>query len=194
MAPHAKGVHHMAFITRDMEATVQFYTEVMNFPLVVTLHLPKDDPFPGITWGDLSDKKHYFFDCGNGDRIAFFTWSALSEQYAESGAGHHIAFALQTEKELDDARDYLESKGIEVSPVINHFFCKSIYFKDPNGIHLEYSVYLEPCTPEQPFLQDENPVPSAQRILGNKQDQYLLRYAPGSASTGPQAEAEVRAK
>ncbi len=172
-----KGVHHLALLTKDMDATVKFYTEVLEWPVVVTLQLPDPDPLPGITWGKLAGCKHYFFDIGNGARLAFFSWNeTLGDAVPEAGAGHHFAFTLDTEDELDEMRDALAAKGVEVSAVINHFFCKSIYFRDPNGIHLEFAVFLHPCSEEQPFLQDPEPTPATRAHLGDKLERFRVGH------------------
>ena len=34
----------------------------------------------------------------------------------------------------------LRDKGVDVTDVVDHGWCKSIYFKDPNGLQLEYCV------------------------------------------------------
>lgn len=173
-----KGVHHMAFVSRDMDETVRFYTGVMGFPLVVTLQLPPSDPFPGVVPGDLSGAKHYFFDIGNGDRLAFF-WcpnEKLAPDFAKAGAGNHIAFAVDTIEELEAASRHLKENGIRVHAEIDHSFCRSIYFEDTNGITLEIAVYEQPWTAEYPFLQDENPVPAARALLGDKQRTLLRRF------------------
>lgn len=181
-AIRAKGVHHGAYITNDMNATVKFYTELLNMPLVVTLKLPSPDPFGGEIqqWGDLADTRHYFFDCGNGNRLAFFSWNESFGPYnPDSGVLHHLAFALDTEDELYEMKKHLESHGVKVSKVIDHFFCKSIYFKDPNGMHLEYSVYTHPCSEEEPFLEDAEPVPSARAYLGDKMEKFKVKFREG---------------
>lgn len=185
MAINTKGVHHMAFLSRDMDETVRFYTEVMNFPVVVTLQLPDPDPFPGAVPGDLGGAKHYFFDIGNGDRLAFF-WcpkDELAPNFAKIGAGNHIAFALETVGELDAAKRHLIAKGVEIKSEIDHTFCRSIYFEDPNGITLELSVYQHPCTPEQPFLQDPEPTPATRKHLGDKQEKFLLSFGKRGNAT-----------
>ena len=33
------------------------------------------------------------------------------------------------------------AKGVKVSPVVDHDWAKSIYFKDPNGLQLEFCTY-----------------------------------------------------
>jgi catechol 2,3-dioxygenase-like lactoylglutathione lyase family enzyme len=175
----AKGVHHMAWVTNRMDETVRFYTQVLQFPLVVTLQLPETDPFPGAVWGNLGGAKHYFFDIGNGDRIAFFEFhEQLPPSYAEMGAGNHIAINVETEEDLQAARQRLIENGIPIKHDLDHGFCHSIYFDDPvNGINMEFAVWQAPCTPEEPFLQDWNPTPAALDHLGDKQTKHLLHFA-----------------
>jgi glyoxylase I family protein len=185
MGINAKGVHHMAFLSKDMDETVRFYTEVMGFPVVVTLQLPDPDPFPGAVPGDLGGAKHYFFDIGNGDRLAFF-WcpkDELAPNFAKIGAGNHIAFALETIEELEAADHHLKEKGVKIKSKIDHTFCRSIYFEDPNGITLELSVYQHPCTREQPFLQDPEPTPATRKHLGDKQEKFLLSFGKKGNAT-----------
>ena len=65
------------------------------------------------------------------------------------------------------------------SSTIRHGFCKSIYFDDPvNGINLEFAVYTAKCTEEEPFLQDDQPVPAAAQYLGDRQERFLLHFVP----------------
>lgn len=178
----SQGVHHGAYITNDMDATVKFYTGILNMPLVVTLALPSPDPFGGEIqqWGDLGGTRHYFFDCGGGDRIAFFSWNESFGSYnPEQGVFHHLAFNVATEAELEAAKRKLEAHGIGVSKVIDHFFCKSIYFKDPNGIHLEFATSTLPMTVEQPFLEDPEPVPAAREVLGDQVEKYGVSFREG---------------
>ncbi len=51
--------------------------------------------------------------------------------------------------ELEARRDDLAKKGIEVTPVVDHEWCRSIYFNDPNGLLLEY------CTTVREFNEDD---------------------------------------
>ena len=55
-----RGVHHLALVTTDMDATVRFYAGVLDARLVATI---ATDAF-----------KHYFFDFGTGTTIAFFEY------------------------------------------------------------------------------------------------------------------------
>jgi catechol 2,3-dioxygenase-like lactoylglutathione lyase family enzyme len=183
MSIKSRGMHHLALCTNDMEATVKFWTEVLECPIVVTLHLPPVDPFAGLTWGDLADKKHYFFDIGNGDRVAFFDLKDETPETKDKGFAHHVALGVENEDALIEAKAHLERHGVEVSDVVDHLFCKSIYFRDPNGVFMEYSTYSGVWTKETPFLQDANPVPSARRHLGAKQEKFLRHFTAGHTET-----------
>ena len=183
MPMHNRGLNHLAMITNDMDKTVKFWTEVMRCPITTTLHLPPVDPYAGLTWSDLADKKHYFFDIGNGSRIAFFDLGDLAPETKESGTNHHVALGVADEDELLENKAHLEAHGVEVSEVVDHFFCRSIYFKDPNGIYMEYAFYTGEWTAEKPFIQDANPVPSAAEHLGTKQDEFLIKGVAGHAET-----------
>ena len=56
------GVNHVALVARDMAETVDFYTNVLEMPLVKTVE------FPG------GRGQHFFFDCGGGGMVAFFSF------------------------------------------------------------------------------------------------------------------------
>jgi len=53
-------------------------------------------------------------------------------------AFYHFAFEAGSEAALVEQRNELIARGVEVSEVVDHDWAKSIYFKDPNGIQLEY--------------------------------------------------------
>ncbi|MGH9111756.1 MAG: VOC family protein, partial [Acidimicrobiales bacterium] len=61
------GVNHLALVCRDMARTVDFYTSVLDMPLVKTIELPA-----GMG-------QHFFFDCGAGDCLAFFWFPEAPE-------------------------------------------------------------------------------------------------------------------
>ncbi len=168
------GINHLAFVTKDMEATIRFYTEVMNFPLTVLSYAP--EAMEGEEGDEIAKSKikHYFFDCGNGNNIAFFTWHPkLPPGYETMGGdAHHIAYNVRTAPELDDARAHMVSKGLEVSPVLDHGYLKSIYTRDPNGIVVEISCFTQPCNAEHPFIDDPDPLPAARAYLGDKLERF----------------------
>ena len=145
MKPVTGGVHHLAWVAKDLKATHEFYTKVMGMTLTCAIHVP---PFPE------TDAMHLFYDMGGGNQLAFFWFKdapdpavgqahpATPAHVSANGSMHHCAFTVDTEQDLLAFRDHLKSNGVKVTPMIDHEFCKSIYFKDPDGIQLEISYWV----------------------------------------------------
>jgi catechol 2,3-dioxygenase-like lactoylglutathione lyase family enzyme len=132
--PRWRGINHLALITNDMDATVRFYHGTLGARLVATIGTP--------------DFRHYFFEFGPQNTVAFFEYAnAPGEPFAKP-AGipdarapqfDHLSFNLPDEQALLDLRARLKSADCEVTDVVDHGFIHSIYFTDPNGIALEAS-------------------------------------------------------
>ncbi|XUU61102.1 VOC family protein [Erythrobacter sp. HA6-11] len=157
------GINHVALVCRDMKETVEFYTHVLNMPLFKTVELP-------------GGGQHFFFDCGNGNAVAFFWWADGPpaapgiasvkkfpyEAKTAVGSMNHLAFDM-AEDELEAALDRLEEAGVEhTHAVVNHddspmgmsrelhegVFVRSVYFTDPNGIMLEFAATTKSFSPD----------------------------------------------
>jgi len=61
----SKSLHHVAFATRDPEATYEFYSGKLGMPLVHSENHIQDGGW----------FRHFFFDIGGGDHLAFFAAS-----------------------------------------------------------------------------------------------------------------------
>ncbi len=122
-ASTARGVHHMALLSSDVEQTINFYQGILGFPLT---DLFENRDYEGST--------HFFFDVGNGNGLAFFDFPGLGlGDYAEVLGGlHHIAISV-TEERWHELRGRLEEAGIEI--VFEDR--SSIYFMGPDGERLE---------------------------------------------------------
>lgn len=122
-ASTARGVHHVALISSDVERTVRFYQDVLGFPLT---EMFENRDLPGST--------HFFFDLGHGNTIAFFDLPGVDPgPYAEVLGGlHHLAISIERDR-WEAARRRLHDEGVETVE-IDH---SSIYFRDPDGARLE---------------------------------------------------------
>src|SRR5918911_3643711 len=132
-----RGVHHLALITTDMDATVRFYHGVLDARLVITLATPAF--------------RHYFFEFDQGNTVAFFEYiDQPVETYAkpagvpfpQASQFDHLSLALVDEEALLRLRDRLKEHDCEVTDVVDHGTLHSIYFTDPSGIALEASCWL----------------------------------------------------
>ncbi len=119
----ARGLHHAAVLCADVERTIRFYQDVLEFPLT--------DIFENR---DYKGSNHFFFDIGNGNLLAFFDFPGLDLcPYVEVLGGlHHMAISVEPAKwerlkaKLDDAGvPYQMESGT------------SIYFRDPDGTRME---------------------------------------------------------
>jgi len=68
-----------------------------------------------------------------------------------AGTVHHVAFRARDEAEQAEARDEIAGAGLNVTPVLDRDYFKSIYFREPSG------VLFEIATDPPGFLIDETP-------------------------------------
>lgn len=164
------GLHHLALVCRDMQRTVDFYTNVLEMKLKKGFDL------------DRGFGQHFFFDMGGGNELAFFWFrDAADAQPGVSSAGNlvgssagsitsgigsmnHVAFSVSPDK-IDAYREKLIAKGVECTAVVNHddvvtgseartgqsvsakTWLRSFYFFDPDGIMLEFCATLNTGAP-----------------------------------------------
>ena len=85
-ASTARGVHHVALISSDVERTVQFFQDVLGFPLI---EMFENRDYEGST--------HFFFDIGHGNTLAYFDLPGLDlGPYQEVlGGHHHLAISME---------------------------------------------------------------------------------------------------
>jgi catechol 2,3-dioxygenase-like lactoylglutathione lyase family enzyme len=122
-ASSARGLHHTALISSDVERTVRFYQDVLGFPLT---ELIENRDYPGSS--------HFFFDIGNGNLLAFFDFPGLDVgPYAEVLGGlHHMAISVDPDR-WAHLVERLSDAGIEHAVHSG----VSVYFRDPDGARIE---------------------------------------------------------
>ena len=120
------GVHHLALICSDVEATIRFYQDLLGFPLIEVM---ENRDYPAST--------HFFLDIGNGNLLAFFDFPGLGLGPAIEAHGgvQHVAIST-TPEQLAAVRDRLDAAGVSyIGP--DRGLDNSIYVKDPDGIQIE---------------------------------------------------------
>jgi catechol 2,3-dioxygenase-like lactoylglutathione lyase family enzyme len=119
----ARGVHHVALISSDVERTVEFYDDLLEFPLI---EMFENRDYAGST--------HFFFDIGLGNALAYFDLPGLDlGPYAEVlGGHHHLAISVDPLR-WEQLRAKLDAAGVEYA----HVDGSSLYFRGPDGERLE---------------------------------------------------------
>ncbi|WP_018178854.1 VOC family protein [Jongsikchunia kroppenstedtii] len=122
-ASSARGLHHTALVSSDVEATVRFYQGILEFPLT---ELIENRDYPGSS--------HFFFDIGNGNLLAFFDFPGLDVgPYQEVLGGlHHVAISVEPAR-WERLRDKLIAANVELAEHSE----VSLYFRDPDGARIE---------------------------------------------------------
>lgn len=180
----SKRVHHVAYATRDPEATYEFYSGKLGMPLLRTENHRQGDGY----------FRHFFFDMGQGECLAFFAVSDVGEEpgfRTEISLGNglpvwvnHLAFALDTMDELELMKKRLQNRGVERMQLIDHGWATSLYLMDPNGIMVEFCVTTDAAAFSQTeeealrlLRQPSEEIPEETR----KETSIARRVAPGDS-------------
>jgi catechol 2,3-dioxygenase-like lactoylglutathione lyase family enzyme len=150
-----KGWSHVGLSTLDMDRTLDFYEKVLGFRAV------RCDIIKVKEGGQI---RHVFFDTGGGQLLAFMEPQHIPGVATEYDAGinrglgvpegfYHFAFEAGTPERLAARRAELIAKGVKVTPIVDHEWAQSIYFKDPNGLLLEYCAYTRELNEDDARMQ-----------------------------------------
>ncbi len=128
-ATSARGINHLVLICRDIERTIEFYTQVLGFPLVRLFQNR-----------DLASSTHFFFDVGNGNQLAFFDFPEhpMPPTQESIGGMHHVAISVAPEH-FAAIRARCETRGVRnVGPA--HVADHALYVHDPDGALIELTT------------------------------------------------------
>ena len=165
-----RGFSHIGVSTHDLDKTRAFYEDVLGFRPVAADRLT-------ITEG--GHLRHLFFDVGRDQLLAFLEANDVPQIPRDYDAGinrglgvpaafYHFAFEAGSPAALAEKRDTLCARGVKVTEVVDHGWSQSIYFKDPNGLQLEYCCMTRDLTYRDAVMQDRGTIPrAALEINGN---------------------------
>src|SRR5262244_1001175 len=150
-----KGWSHVSLGTLDMDATRAFYEGVLGFKAV------RCDIIDVKEGGRI---RHVFFDTGQKQLLAFMEPrgvpgapgefdGSLNRPLGMPEGVYHFAFEAGGQTELEAKRAELIGKGVKVTPIVDHEWAKSIYFKDPNGLLLEYCYQTRELNADDAVMQ-----------------------------------------
>jgi glyoxalase family protein len=145
-----RGLDSMTLGVRELGPTAYVLTEVMGFR--------QRDEY--LTPGD-QGRRVLVFEVGpGGPGTELHVEERTDLPPARLGAGgvHHIAFRTPNDDEHAAWQRRLASAGVRVTPVIDRFYFKSIYFREPGGILFEIA------TDGPGFATDEDPAHLGERL------------------------------
>ena len=142
------GFHHVAFACKDIAKTVHFYDELLGFPLIHTELAGTPENY----------MRHIFFDLGDGSSLAFFDLHGMGEPEnfkTDISTGmdlpvwvNHVAFAADQAR-YDGIKETMEAADIEPIMEVDHDWCHSVYYGDPNGIMVEFCLDTPGIVPDR---------------------------------------------
>ncbi|TKC19329.1 ring-cleaving dioxygenase [Robertmurraya kyonggiensis] len=77
---------------------------------------------------------------GTGAEVHIQERSDLPVERPGKGSVHHVAFRVENEEELQKWVDYLKQLRIPNSGLVERYYFKSLYFREPNGILYELAT------------------------------------------------------
>ena len=175
------GVHHVAFISNDMKAQIEFYTEVCGMKLVAIF------PMHGV-----EGATHCFIEVGKDTYMSFVQIKGVNIEpiYGVShpvditnpvagGAMQHIALKLDSLEDMLAMRDRLRSHGYGVFGPFEHGMTQSMYLGAPEGMLLEFAT-VDTC---ESVRTEEWVVSESAAAVGISKEE-LARYVNPSAFDG----------
>jgi glyoxylase I family protein len=126
------GLHHITLLVADVERSLAFYRNLLGMRLVK--QTVNDDD---------KNARHFIFgdeDGRPGTLITCLEYPDLDEGSVGRGSTHHFALAVESEAELAAWREYLVSRGIPTTDLMDRSDFKSIYLRDPDGHIVEIAA------------------------------------------------------
>lgn len=138
-----RGIDHLALVTDNLPATLDFYTRILGLQLVHVRRIPYEKDRGQPPYDNL---RHYFFNMGNDSLLAFFEYpKGLQKQNRDLiGGMQHLAFSVAPDV-FEGFIKHIRLSGVEVIgpvPLGGRFL--SAYLYDNNGIRLELCTTTDP--------------------------------------------------
>lgn len=125
-----KKVGHAVLGVRDVQRSIQFYTEALGMEVVT----------------QIEDLQMAFFSFGERDHDIAVIKVPDNEPVGSSGLSHTALEIDGGEAQLRELYAHLKSCGAKVDFTADHVVTKSVYFFDPDGNRLEiFSQELAPA-------------------------------------------------
>jgi len=137
------GIHHLTLICTNLERTVAFYRDLLGMRIVKQT-LNQDDP----------NARHLFFgdfEGSPGTVITCFEYPQMEVGAVGAGSTHHFALAVSSAEELEGWRQYLMSRGVPCTEILDRTYFRSLYLRDPDGHIVELATSGPGFTIDEPL-------------------------------------------
>ena len=129
-----RGLHSVTMTVRQAEPTVRFMSELLGYKV---LQETPERVRVGVNGG------------GPGKQIDVLVAPEAAPAVNGIGTVHHVAMAIGDEGTQLELREALLARDVQVTPVMDRQYFKSIYFREPGG------VLFEVATTQPGFAVDE---------------------------------------
>jgi glyoxalase family protein len=124
-----KGLHGVTITEARPDLTRRFLEQLLGFRQVAEGEIP----------GGGSEQVFEIGPGGPGTEVRMVGPSPASGRPGRGGV-HHVAFRVPDDEAHEAWHDRLESAGVGVTPIIDRFYFKSIYFREPGGVLFEIAT------------------------------------------------------
>jgi len=131
---------HASPITTDPKITVGFLNKLLGLKNYFTLENPDQENTAIVAVGN---EQHPDF-------LRYLASSKAQEGHVGKGSIHHIAMAVEDEEDQRQIMRHLNTAGVGNSGIINRFWFRSLYFRDPGGNLLEVATKGPGYTADEP--------------------------------------------
>ena len=138
------GFAHVGVSTHDMEATINFYCDILGCRRVADerIEIGKGGVIRQVSL-DVGDSQYIVFMEAKGvDGISEDYDTSINRTLGVPPGMYHYAFRIASMGELMDKAKTIASHGVTVSEVTDIGNAKAIFLQDPNGLQLELAVKL----------------------------------------------------
>jgi glyoxalase family protein len=133
-----RGLHDVTLRLRQRGPTIELMTELLGFEVVAESAGRTRLAVGGNAPGHLVD---------------LVEDPAMPPGRNGLGTVHHVAFAIEGEDEQLRLRQALVARGLEVTPVRDRTYFRSIYFREPGGVLFEVATMAPGFAVDEPLEQ-----------------------------------------
>jgi glyoxalase family protein len=127
-----RGLHAVTILVRRLEPSALLLTEALGFRQVGEYPAP-EDPSRKVTVFAAGD-------AGPGTEVHIEVRPELPLINLGVGGVHHVAFRTPNDEEHRQWQQRLTEMGLRVTPVIDRYYFRSIYFREPGGVLYEIAT------------------------------------------------------